>query len=714
MQTQSPPIGIDLGTTNSVVATVAGGRVTVIKNEWGDAVVPSVVLAPSGCDVTVGLEAKRQIPLYPRDVAQFFKRAMGTDEVFDIGGVSWSPVQLSAAVLGALRRTAESQLGRSVRDAVVTVPAYFRDAARRQTRAAAEEAGFNVLGIINEPVAAALAFGHKPGPCLRGYLFVFDLGGGTFDVTVVNPEGGILAVLGHDGNHLLGGKDWDDAILRELADRHRDLHGIDPLDDPYVKNELYVRAEELKRTLSTQTRASFTYTFEGVAERFELTRERFEALTQHLVHATIEKCREVLAATKVPIDRIATVLLVGGSSRMPMMRSAVEQFFGQRPNTSLNPDECVAMGAALHAAALQAASSSTAKQLPAGPPTNSIGPSSFRDATAHSLGLVVVAADGSHYENAIMLRRNTPIPTSQTQTKLVHAPQGSTGTVDVWLTQGESLCPYENEALSKRVFSGVPYQAGGTQVAITYSYNVDGVVDVSASLTTGAALRLDVIDQKPADLSWTRNPPPRTATSLHIGVTNKAYDDVGAVLRDMGVEHEAFESFEKNYDLVFVNCLSRYPAADRLKSFVENGGILYASDYAERIVCEAFPDAFSVDSADSGTAIVRVDNADLRAAVGDQLEVHLDTAWKRIVSVAKDVEVLLSVSSSNVAQPGTPIMLSFVRGRGQVFFTSFHNSAQAGRQQQNLLRCLVIKQLSAASGVPFEQLATTRGFLLTN
>lgn len=321
---------------------------------------------------------------------------------------------------------------------------YFRDPARRATQEAAQAASLETIAILNEPVAAALAFGIRPGTAPAGDVFVFDLGGGTFDVTLVRMSATEVSVVGHGGDHLLGGKDWDEAILRELGERHLALHGVNPSDDPYAKQELYLRAEELKRALSSQTRAAIAYSFDGVMERFEMTREKFEAVTRHLVEATITKCEDLLASTSTKRATVGAVLLVRGSTRMPMVQAAVEQYFAQRPNTTLNPDECVGIGAALRAFALTRARPAPTKGLPAGPPMKGLPARELRDAVAYSLGLVVVAADGSRYANAIMVPRNSPIPIERTESKIVHPTEDGPGTVEVWLTQGESLLPYEN------------------------------------------------------------------------------------------------------------------------------------------------------------------------------------------------------------------------------------------------------------------------------
>lgn len=701
-------VGIDLGTTNSVVAYVDDfERPIVVRNEWGATTTPSIVMASDG-NTIVGAEARRQIPLKPQAVAQFFKRDMGTTETYQLDGTPWSPVRLSSAVLRVLASDATRELGTPVRRAVVTVPAYFRDAARRATMEATREAGLEALAILNEPVAAARAFGIRPGAAPSGDVFVFDLGGGTFDVTLVRVSATELIVVGHDGNHLLGGKDWDEVIVRDLATSYQDKHGVSPLDDLFAFQELYVRAEELKRALSAQAGASVTYTYGGKSERFEMTRQHFEELSRHLVEATIAKCEDLLQATGVMKRSVGTVLMVGGSTRLPMVRAAVERYFGMRPNFTLNPDECVATGAAIHAWWL---TRPPAKSLP-GSPTKGLPAQKLRDAIAHSLGLVVIAGDGSRYENAIILPRNSAIPIKRTETKVVHAPREGGGTLEVWLTQGQSKDPCDNEGLSKRVFRGVPHRPNGTEVEITYAYDANGVVDVCARVKGGAALTLESIDGKASDLSWTRRAPPRARGSLRIGVTNKAYDNIGAILSAMGIEHQPFVSYDVRYDLVFVNCLSNYPDPVQTRAFVEGGGVLYASDYAESLLRDAFPGCFEITSASRGKATLRVESKELRDAVGSQLTVELDTAWKQITQTGPDVEVLLRVASSDVVAEGIPIMVSFTCGQGRVFFTSFHNSAQAGREQQNLLRALVIKQLSVATGVPFEQLASTRGYLL--
>src|SRR4051794_6638026 len=376
-------VGIDLGTTNSVVAhRNAYGRPEVIANREGQNITPSVVYFGAEPPV-VGQEAKEWARLGNEEIASFFKPHMGSP-LFQLRfhGRNYNATDLSALVLKRLKEDAETKLGQAVDRAVITVPAYFGDAQRKATIAAGEAAGLRVLRIINEPTAAALAYGlQKTGG--RETVLIYDLGGGTFDVTVARITPDDIAVLSTAGDHDLGGKNWDDRIATFLAEKFAAETGIDPLDDPVALNEVLVRSEQAKWTLSERTSTRITLQLGTQRRGYELTRAEFEGMTFPLMDRTRRLTEEALEEAKLDWTRLTGVLLVGGSTRMPMVRQYVSQMAGQPPRAGVNVDEVVALGAAIRAA-MEAGQA--AEPGPAGPRFTPAGARRISDVMSHSLG----------------------------------------------------------------------------------------------------------------------------------------------------------------------------------------------------------------------------------------------------------------------------------------------------------------------------------------
>src|SRR4051794_30999739 len=443
-------VGIDLGTTNSVVAhRNAYGRPEVIPNREGQNITPSVVYF--GTDPpAVGQEAKEWARLGNEEIASFFKPHMGSP-LFQLRfhGRNYNATDLSALVLKRLKEDAEAKLGEAVDRAVITVPAYFADAQRKATIDAGNAAGLRVLRIINEPTAAALAYGlQKTGA--EETVLIYDLGGGTFDVTVARITPDEIAVLSTAGDHDLGGKNWDDRIATFLSEKFAADSGVDPLDDPLALNEVLVRSEQAKWALSDRTSTRVTLQLGTERRTYELTRAEFERMTFPLMDRTRRLTEEALEEAHLGWAQLSGVLLVGGSTRMPMVRSYVTQMAGAPPRTGVNVDEVVALGAVIQAAMEvgQGAEAAT-------PHFTLPGARRVRDVMSHSLGVIAVSPDGSAYVNDVVIRRNLPIPAENTKSYLHATHGGANATLEVYLTQGESSTPLDCSVLGKYAFSGI-------------------------------------------------------------------------------------------------------------------------------------------------------------------------------------------------------------------------------------------------------------------
>ena len=490
-------VGIDLGTTFSAIAYVnKHGVPEILHNAEGDRITPSVVLF-DGDEVIVGNYAKQAAVAFPHQVVEFAKRHMGDENWrFNYRGTEYTAEQISAYILSKLKHDAEHRLGHPIEEAVITVPAYFADKQRRATVRAGELAGLKVLKLINEPTAAAFAYGlANAGRTMR--CLVFDLGGGTFDVTIVTIDGKEITVAATAGDPVLGGKDFDELLMAFTAEKFRDRHAIDPLEDPAATHDLRQKCVSAKLSLSRRPKVNLFYDYQGQILRLELPRERFEELSTGLLARCEAKVREVLAEASCQPEDIDTILLSGGSTRMPMVRKMIQDTFRRDPATDINPDECVALGAAL-TAALESARLSGQR-----PPVDI----RTHDVTSHSLGMVVYKDSKLH--NSPIIRRNSRIPCERTRDDYVTTYTGQTS-MDLWLVQGEESDPLACSVLGHFEFYGIPPRsAGETRLAVTYRYNSNGIVEVEAmDLTTGQTLahRLATDNSNLEDIARNRVP----------------------------------------------------------------------------------------------------------------------------------------------------------------------------------------------------------------
>jgi len=503
-------VGIDLGTTNSVIAARNPyGRPEVIPNREGARLTPSVIYFGTQ-PPAVGQEAKEWARLGNDEIASFFKPHMGSPEFsLRFHSIDYDATALSSLVLSRLKADAESHLGQEVDRAVITVPAYFADAQRKATIEAGRLAGLDVARIINEPTAAALAYGLQKS-LVDEVVLIYDLGGGTFDVTVARIASDAVEVLATAGDHDLGGKNWDDRIANYLAEKFTSDTGIDPLDDPQTLNEVLLLAEGAKWSLSERSSARISLQLGTVRKAYELTRTEFEAMTFSLMDRTRRLTEEAIGEARLDWNGIAGVLLVGGSTRMPMVRQFVKQMSGRDPRAGVNVDEVVALGAAVQAAIKEGQATSDAT-----PRFSLSGARRVTDVMSHSLGVVAVSLDGSTYVNDIVIRRNVPIPAKNAKSYSHATHGGANDRLEVYLTQGESSQPIECSILGKYVFTGLHVTDFEVMVDVTMCYDANGIVQVGATQRdTGRRLEMDV-EPVPDDLSWLGRPPqaPRESQS---------------------------------------------------------------------------------------------------------------------------------------------------------------------------------------------------------
>jgi molecular chaperone DnaK (HSP70) len=401
-------------------------------------------------------------------VVEFVKRHMGeTDYRFGYRGKEYTPEQLSSFILAKLKHDAELRLGQRIDKAVITVPAYFNDLQRRATLRAGELAGLKVLKLINEPTAAAFAYGlNNAGKDIR--VLVYDLGGGTFDVTLVDIEGNDINVIATNGDHKLGGKDWDDRLIQHVAQAFRERHGIDPLEELSSYHDLRQKCVSAKISLTRRPKVNIFHDYGSRVLRLAVARDSFEELTSDLLRRTEEMTRSVIEEAKADPSSIDVVLLAGGSTRMPMVRGMLKGVFERAPATDINPDEAVALGAALQAA-IEAAELA-GEESPVDIRTH--------DVTSHSLGMVAYR-DGNLF-NSRIINRNTRIPADCTRDNYSTTHDGQT-TIDLWLVQGENDDPLQCSVLGHFEFYGIQARrAGDSRLSVTYRYNSNGIVEVEA------------------------------------------------------------------------------------------------------------------------------------------------------------------------------------------------------------------------------------------
>ena len=471
----SKVIGIDLGTTNSCVAVMEGGEAVVIPNAEGNRTTPSVVAFSKTGERMVGQVAKRQAITNPDRTISSIKREMGSDHRVSIDGKPYTPQEISAMILQKLKSDAEAYLGSPVTEAVITVPAYFTDAQRQATKDAGKIAGLDVKRIINEPTAAALAYGVDKEQAQK--IMVYDLGGGTFDVSILEIDDGVIEVLATAGNNRLGGDDFDQCIMKYLVSEFKRTEGIDLSGDKVAMQRLKEAAEKAKIELSGVTTSNINLpyiTADATGPKHldvTLTRAKFNELTGHLVDATMGPVRQAMSDAGLKPSDLAKVLMVGGSSRIPAVVEAVKNFTGSEPFKGINPDECVAMGAALQAGVL----------------TGDVKGLLLLDVTPLSLGIETMGGVCTR-----LIERNTTIPVKKSQ--IFSTAADNQTSVEVNVLQGEREMAAANKSLGRFHLDGIaPARRGVPQIEVTFDIDANGIVNVSAKdLGTGTEQHITI------------------------------------------------------------------------------------------------------------------------------------------------------------------------------------------------------------------------------
>ncbi len=458
-------IGIDLGTTNSCVAVLEGGEPVVIANSEGNRTTPSIVAFTKEGERLVGQVAKRQAVVNSDRTIMSIKREMGTNYTVDIDGKKYSPQEISAMILSKLKADAEAYIGEKVTQAVITVPAYFSDSQRQATKDAGKIAGLEVLRIINEPTAAALAYGLDKGENKNQKVLIYDLGGGTFDVSILEIGDGVFEVLSTNGNTRLGGDDFDNKIIEYLVNEFKKSNGIDLSNDKMAMQRLKEAAEKAKIELSSTNKTNINLPFitaDATGPKhldIDLTRQKFEALTESLVKATMEPTTKALQDAGLTVNDINRVIMVGGSTRIPSVCEAVKQLIGKEPYKGINPDECVAIGAAIQAGVL------------GGEVKNVL----LLDVTPLSLGIETM---GGVFTK--LIERNTTIPTSKSQVFSTAADNQTS--VDIHVLQGEREMARDNKTLGSFSLTGIPpARRGIPQIEVKFDIDANGIVHVTAT-----------------------------------------------------------------------------------------------------------------------------------------------------------------------------------------------------------------------------------------
>ena len=514
-------VGIDLGTTFCAVARIdpQTGKPQIIKNSFDSSTTPSVLCFEKNGNVLFGEDAKNMQSVGDTNAVAFFKRSMG-NKLFSVElfGKRYNATDFSSILLRKLKEEAETQCGETIDAAVITVPAYFTHIERTETLNAGKRAGLDVIAIINEPTAAAFAYGLNEKDYEQTVL-IYDLGGGTFDATLARINKNEITILGSDGDHELGGKDWDDCIARYLASEFYEKYGEDVSEDPEMIASLLVTAENVKKQLTQKDVVSVPIRYKDIRGTIDISEETFESISQFLIGTTKDVVERLMSDVGISWNDVDGVILVGGSTRMRMIHNYVKEMSGKEPLGGVNVDEAVALGAAIRANITDKGDViPTLGGLFKKNKTDGLlikGAKSVKDVTAHSLGMISISSDGNEYINSVIIKKNTQIPASNTRAFNFRT-RAHNNELEVYVLQGDYKRPLDNTVINKYVISKIQKTSPQNSVIeVTYKYNANGVIEVSAvQKETGKKLPIR-IEAVPEDMEWANGSPkdnPNNAT----------------------------------------------------------------------------------------------------------------------------------------------------------------------------------------------------------
>lgn len=564
-------VGIDLGTTFSAVARIneATGKPEVIKNSFDSPITPSVLCFEPDGNVLFGEDAKNMQGMGNTNAIAFFKRNMG-NEMFSVEyyGKSYNASELSSILLKKLVEEAEQTCGEKIDSAVITVPAYFTHKERQATINAGKKAGLNVLAIINEPTAAAFAYGLNDKENEQTVL-IYDLGGGTFDITIARINKNKIDIMASDGNHELGGKDWDDCIARYLVQEFNEQYGVDLSEDDEMVASLLVTAENVKKQLTSKDEVSVPIVYKDIRGIVTITEALFENISSFLLGTTKELTENLIVAIGLTWSDITGAILVGGSTRMRMIHNYVKEMSGKEPLSGVNVDEAVSLGAAIKANiddSGKPVSTGFFGMLGGKKNLEIAGAKEVSDVTAHALGMIAVSEDGQKYINSVIIQKNTTIPVVSKKSYNFRT-RAKDNELEVYVLQGSYQRPLDNTILDKYVITKIEKtNKNPSIIEVSYKYTSNGVVDVSAIQTeTGKDLPIK-IEKVPDDMSWTDGSPIDQATNVQPEVEVILEIDLSGSMSGKPVKKakEAMKNFvaQMNPDLIKIGLLA---FADRTK-----------------------------------------------------------------------------------------------------------------------------------------------------
>ncbi|MBD5483916.1 MAG: Hsp70 family protein [Lachnospiraceae bacterium] len=567
-------VGIDLGTTFSAIARINEdtGKPEVIKNSFNSPITPSVLCFDTDGNVFFGEEAKGMQGMGNTNAIAFFKRYMGNEQFcVEVFGKSYTATDLSAILLKKLVKEAEQSCGEKIDSAVITVPAYFTHKERQATIEAGERAGLDVIAIINEPTAAAFAYGLNE-KAEEQTVLIYDLGGGTFDVTIAKINTNEIKILGSDGNHELGGKDWDDCIARYLAQCFVEQHGIDLSEDDEMAASLLVTAENVKKQLTSKDEVTVPIIYKDIRDNITITESLFEEISDFLIGATKDLTNELIASVGLTWSDITGAILVGGSTRMRMIHNYVRNMSGKEPLSGINVDEAVALGAAIRANiddSGQRISRGICGLIGAKKNMEVIGAKAVTDVTAHALGMIAVSEDGERYINSVIIPKNTAIPTERKKAYNFKT-RAKDNELEVYVLQGAYERPLDNTIINKYVITTIEkVEENPSVIEVSYKYTSNGVVEVSAVQTeTGKTLPIR-IENVPEDMSWTDKAPKEQAAYYSEAEVILAVDLSGSMDGEpVRKAQTAMKEFVRQMDQEFVK-IGLLTFADRTQIVLE-------------------------------------------------------------------------------------------------------------------------------------------------